>query len=194
MNNKIIYHIKELITQTGSKWDALAPKEQDAAEFAERYINPEPPRRKDEETFSLEYCLASSGETLNDHFRYNDKIENIDLEISDMVSQHACKKDLVLYRGVCDPVIDLMRKNAEDIPGVDLYEKGYLQCSLVKGREANYKTKLRIYVPAGSPVVYMGDVNHELEIYYEATIQHGGMLKIISIDKTYINCLLLKTA
>lgn len=65
--------------------------------------------------------------------------------------------------------------------------------SLVKTHELNYKKKLRIFVPAGSKCVYMGNVNDELG-FYEVTIQHDAALKIISIDKDYINCRLLRTA
>lgn len=75
----------------------------------------------------------------------------------------------------------------------DLYEKGFLATSLVKGQEINSKIKLRIYVPAGTKCVYMGNVNNE-QNFYEVDIMHGSKLKIISADNTYINCKLLETA
>ena len=73
-------------------------------------------------------------------------------------------------------------------------EKAFLATSFVKGHEINTKIKLRIYLPAGTHAVYMGDVNYEEKTYYEVTVQYDAELKIISIDKEYINCLLLKTA
>ena len=86
-----------------------------------------------------------------------------------------------------------MKENAKAVGGCDLYEKGFLACSLVKGREINSKLKLRIYVPAGSKVVYQGNVNDE-QGFYEADVMHSSKLKIESIDSTYINCRLLETA
>lgn len=81
----------------------------------------------------------------------------------------------------------------QNMPDCDLYEKGFLACSLVKGHEINSRTKLRIYVPAGTKCVYMGNVNEE-QGFYEVDVMHGSKLKIISIDDEYINCQLLATA
>lgn len=75
----------------------------------------------------------------------------------------------------------------------DLYEKGFLATSLVKGHEINSKIKLRIYVPAGTKCVYMGNVNEE-QGFYEVDVMHSSKLKIISMDDEYINCELLATA
>ena len=75
----------------------------------------------------------------------------------------------------------------------DLYEKGFLATSLVKGHELNYDIKLRIKVPAGTKCVYMGNVNEEQD-FYEVDVMHGSKLKIISMDDEYINCELLETA
>ncbi len=85
-----------------------------------------------------------------------------------------------------------MIQNAKSIKGVDFHEKGYMQCSLVKGHESNYKTKFRIFVPAGSCVIYLGNVNDE-QFYYEVDIQNGARLKLISIDQDYINVKLIST-
>lgn len=79
------------------------------------------------------------------------------------------------------------------MPDCDLYERGFLACSLVKGQELNYKIKLRIYVPAGTKCVYQGNVNEE-QGFYEVDVMHSSKLKIISIDDEYINCKLLATA
>lgn len=192
MKPLLFYRLKELLTNTGADWDKLAPTINNAIDFAHEYINSEPVKKIDVFHYSLEYCLAHSGESLNEHFR-NNRLYDEDIDIANMVSTHSCKKDLVLYRGICDYVYDLMIQNAKNLSDIDLFEKGYMQCSLVKGHELNYKTKLRIYVPKGSTVIYLGNVNDE-QGYYEVDIQHGAKLKIISIDKNYINCKLLETA
>ena len=191
MKTFIFYRIIGMLKNTGSDWDKLAQKKETAIDFAHNNINPEPIRMIDEYRYSLEYCLAHSGVSLNEHFREG-RIDKQDIEISDMVSAHSCKTDLVLYRGVCEDVYNLMIQNASSLKGVDFHEKGYMQCSLVKGHESNYKTKLRIFVPSGSCVIYLGNVNYEQE-YYEVDIQHGAKLKIVSIDQNYINCKLLST-
>ena len=88
--------------------------------------------------------------------------------------------------------------NTQDITSIlslvlklhSLYEKSFLQTSLVKGHESNSQYHLRIQVPAGTQAVYLGNVNDE-QFYYEVDIQHGAKLKIVSIDDEYINCILL---
>ena len=85
-----------------------------------------------------------------------------------------------------------MVKNAKDVPDCDLYEKGFLCTSLVKGCEYAYDTRLRIFVPQGSNVVYLGNVNDEQE-NYEVVVQKGAKLKILSKDQQYLNCLLIGT-
>ncbi|SHI96859.1 ADP-ribosyltransferase exoenzyme [Butyrivibrio fibrisolvens DSM 3071] len=192
MHTTLFYRIKDIITKTGASWDQLAPTEESAIEYAHRYINPEPERMIDVHHYSMEYCLAYSGETINERFR-KDRPITIDHQISDMVSQHKTTRDLVLYRGVCEAVYQMMKDNASDIHGTDLLEKSFLQTSLVKGKENHSKIHLRIYVPAGTKAVYLGNVNNE-QSYYEVDLQHGAHLQIISIDKEYINCKLLKTA
>lgn len=142
--------------------------------------------------YSLEYCLSHSGESINERYR-TERMEEIDLQIASMVALHTTGTDLILYRGVCDYIYDLMKENAKNMPDCDLYEKGFLATSLVKGHEINSKIKLRIYVPSGTKCVYMGNVNYEQE-YYEVDVMHGSKLKIISIDDEYINCKLLETA
>ena len=170
MHSKIYYRIVDCFKRIGSKWDQLAPTEETAIEFAYTYINPEP-LRKNGLFYSLEYCLANSGESINERFR-NDRPDDIDLKIADMVSGYKTKTPLVLYRGVCPEIYKKMVANAKDIQGVDLHEKAFLQTSLVKGCEINREIKLRIYVPAGTEAVYLGNVNDE-QFYYEVTIQRG---------------------
>lgn len=83
-----------------------------------------------------------------------------------------------------------MQENAKSMKGVDLYEKAFLQTSLVKGHEINACYHLRIYVPEEREAVYLGNVNEE-QSYYEVVLQHGAKLKVVSIDGKYINCRLL---
>ena len=142
--------------------------------------------------YTMEYCLAHSGETINERYRQN-RPEKIDLQIAEMVASHTTDTDLVLYRGVCEHVYELMKQNAKNMTDCDLYEKGFLATSLVKNQELNYKIKLRIYVPSGTKCVYMGNVNDE-QGFYEVDIMHSSKLKIISMDHEYINCKLLTTA
>ncbi|MDY3758020.1 MAG: ADP-ribosyltransferase [Treponema sp.] len=191
MIKTLLYRIKGKFQNIGANWDKLAPSKEQAIDYAHTHINQEPQRMIDVHHFSLEYCLAHSSESVNKHYRQN-RQDDIDLQIGDMVSQHTTDTDLVLYRGVCDYVYDLMKENAKNMPDCDLYEKGFLACSLVKGHEINPKTKLRIYVPAGTKCVYMGNVNEE-QGFYEVDVMHGSKLKIISIDDEYINCQLLAT-
>lgn len=191
MKTKTFYRIIDKIKNIGVSWDKLAPNKDNAIEYAHTHINSEPQRKIDTNHYTMEYCLAHSGESVNERFRQN-RADNIDLQIAEMVASHTTNTDLVLYRGVCDYVFDLMKKNAENMPDCDLYEKGFLATSLVKGHELNYNTKLRIKVPAGTKCVYMGNVNDE-QGFYEVDIMHGSKLKIISIDDTYINCELLET-
>ena len=192
MKNKAFYRIKDKFKHIGAFWDELALEEGNAIEYAQRHINPEPQRMIDMNPYTMEYCLACSGDSINERFRQG-KANHIDLQIAEMVASHTTDTDLILYRGVCDCVFELMKKNVEDMSDCDLYEKGFLATSLVKGHEINFKIKLRIYVPAGTKCVYMGNVNEE-QGFYEVDVMHSSKLKIISIDDEYINCELLETA
>lgn len=192
MKPTFFYRIKDAILGIGASWDELAPDKETAIEFAHTHINQEPERMIDATRYSMEYCLAHSGEIVNERCRQN-RQDEIDLKIADMVAEHTTDTDLVLYRSVCDYVYDLMKENAKDIPDCDLYEKGFLATSLVKGQELNYEIKLRIYVPAGTKCVYQGNVNDE-QSFYEVDVMHSSKLKIESIDSEYINCKLLETA
>ena len=191
MFKNLLYRIKDKFTHTGSKLDKLAPTTSAATNFAHLHINEEPKKYIDTHHFSYEYCLAHSGESINERFREN-RPDHVDLQVSKMVSSNSTNTDLVLYRGVCTHVYDLMVENARNIPGCDFYEKGFLATSLVKGHEINYDIKLRIHVPAGTKCVFMGNVNDEPE-YYEVDVMRGAKLKIISMDDEYINCELLET-
>lgn len=104
-------------------------------------------------------------------------MEDIDLEIANMVALHTTKVPLILYRGVCHAVFVKMRENAKNIKNTDLYEKSFMQTSLVKGHERNADHHLRIYVPAGAQAVYLGNVNYE-QNYYEVDLQRGQNSKL----------------
>lgn len=190
MKNILYYKLKEKLIKTGEHWEQYSPKEEHAIEYAHTFINPEP-ERKSKGMYSIPYLLASSGETINERFRYN-HITDIDKQIAATVALNHTKTDIVLYRGVSPLVWELMKENAKQIPHCDLYEKGFLSCSLLKGHEIPSKIRLRIFVPARTPAIYMGNVNYEQK-YYEVVINYGAELKIISIDDTYINVELLKT-
>ena len=188
----LFLRIKGKIQNTGKNWDKLSPTKEQAIEFAHLHINPEPERMTDASHYSMEYCLAHSGESINERFRQN-RTDDLDNRIAASVSMHTNNTDLVLYRGVCDYVYELMKESARELTDCDLFEKGFLATSLVKGHEINHKIKLRIYVPAGAKCVYLGNVNEE-QNFYEVDVMHGAQLKIMSIDSEYINCKLLATA
>ena len=188
----LFLHIKGKFQNIGANWDKLAPTKEQAIEYAHNHINQEPERMIDANHYSMEYCLTHFGVIVNKQYRQNRQDET-DLKIADMVAEHTTDTDLVLYRGVCEYVYNLMKENAKKFPDCDLYEKGFLATSLVKGQELNCKIKLRIYVPAGTKCVYQGNVNDE-QSFYEVDVMHGSKLKIVSIDSTYNNCRLLETA
>ena len=193
MHNNIFYRMKDKITRTGNHWDQLAPVKENAIEFAHAYLNPDPPQMSDRNIYSLEYHLAHYGETINDRYRRNRTLDDVDSAIPDMINQYTTKKDIVVYRGVCEEVYSLRIINAKGHSGTHLLEKGFLATSLVKGCEIRHKKRLRIFIPAGTHAVYQGNVNDE-QRYYEVDVQHDAHLKIISIDKEYINCKLIRTA
>lgn len=196
----IIKKIKNLFKgtdTTGLEWDKKAVTEAQAVEFAWKHINPEPAKYEEEMSWNkqgtAEYDLAKNGCKISDRYRMGRETAS-DKKIADMISTHCTDTDLVLYRGVCDWVYNQMVENAKRFPECDLYEKGFMATSLVKGHASVASAMLRIYVPAGSNVVFLGNVNNELTTYYEVVIQRGAKLKIVSRDKDYINCLLMETA
>lgn len=190
MKPPFYYNIIEIFCNIGKKWDSLSPKEKDAIEFAHKNINPEPIKKIT--GFSPEYYLAHYGEVINTRFR-NNKIDEDDKKTIKMVAKHKAKVPLVLYRGVHKNIFDQMKENAKNMKDTDLYEKAFLQTSLVKNHERYSKDySLRIFVPAGTQAVYLGNVNDE-QFNYEVVIQHGAKLKILSKDKKYYNCKLIET-
>lgn len=118
--------------------------------------------------------------------------EECDLEFAENILHNTTKIPLVVYRGISKEVFRQMLENAKNINGIDLYEKAFLYTSLVKGFENPAEIYLRIFVPANTPAIYSGNVNYELERFYELVIATNYGLKIVSADNKYINCLLLK--
>lgn len=184
----IYYRIKEQITHIGAGWEQLAPDEKNAIEFAHKHLNEDPLPKIDEHHYSMEYVLAHHAETINKVYREDRQPEN-GSEITEMLFTYTTDTDLVLYRGVYDLVYELMKANAKG-QECDLYEKGFLCTSLVKGHESKYNRKLRIFIPKGTNVVYQGNVNNE-QNRYEVDVQRGAKLNIISADETYLSCILI---
>lgn len=176
----------------GAEWDKLAPDEEHAIEFAHRHINDEPQKYTGKGKFSGEYQIAHSGVDINKRYRQG-RPNSADEKVAERFSENTTDTDLVLYRGVDDQMFKLMERSAECMQDCDFYEKGFLATSLIKRHEKTCKNKLRIYVPAGSHVVYLGNVNGEKD-YYEVVVQRGAKLKIVSTDSRYINCKLIETA
>ena len=103
MKNKAFYRIKDKFKHIGVFWDELALDEGNAIEYAHRHINPEPQRMIDINNYTMEYCLACSGDSINERFRQG-RARHRDLQIAEMVASHTTDTDLILYRGVCDCV------------------------------------------------------------------------------------------
>lgn len=189
----IIYWIKDKFLNIGQKWDQLAPDQAHAIEFAHIHINPEPLHTPTGIPPTPEFFLARKGDEINHYYRQDTPKEEY-TSISIMMAQHSTDTDLVLYRGICPDVYKDMKRNARKESNCNLFEKGYLSCSLVKGKEKKAIYYLRIFIPAGTHVTYLGNVNGEENIYYEVAVQHSSKLKVISKDNKYINCLLTETA
>ena len=79
MGNKAFYRIKDKFKHIGAGWDELALDKDEAIEYAHTHINPEPQRMIDTNHYTMEYCLAHSGESVNERFR-QDRADNIDLQ------------------------------------------------------------------------------------------------------------------
>lgn len=199
----IFYRIKEHFLHIGCEWDELAPDINNVIEFAHTHLNSEPSSTTPDNQNSPEFLLARKGADINTDYR-NDNIKEEYKAISEMLSMHTTDADLVLYRGVCPDVFKKMKENARNHRNCDLFEKGYLSSSLSKENAYPSIYHLRIYTPAGTHAVYLGNVNGEETKYYEVAVQHSAKLKVISMEKFpdlpnspkcnyLINCLLIET-
>lgn len=83
---------------------------------------------------------------------------------------------------------------AKGVKGIDFLEKGFLNASIVKGKQIDHDIQLRIYIPKGTPAYYVGNISGEEELYYDVIVQIGAKLKIVSMDNQYINCKLIQTS
>lgn len=185
----IFYKIKNKFLNIDKQWDSMATNEIYVEEYAHKHINPEPEKWMSD--YKIQYGLAEFGEIINKQYRSgNITVDN--QKYHNLLKQYNTDIDLVLYRGIHKEIYKLMKQNARYMKDCDLYEKGFMSTSLVKGHEFNTNIKLRIYVPANTNVIYHGNINNELDLY-EVVIMCGAKLKIISIDKTYINCKLIST-
>ncbi len=185
--------MKKIQTEAlGHVLDLLAPSEAAAEEFAANLLNAAPPAMLDAEHFSEGYVISHYGEGINNRCRA-DKCDDEDMGYISYVGQHRSKGAVVVYRGVTEWSYQRMKKAAKDYPGVDLYETGFMHCALVKGREYKRDYQLRILVPAGSAIVYLGNAgfDYPVEPQFEVVIQTGAKLRILSRDREYINCELL---
>ena len=185
------FYIKDLILGTSKKWDDMSVSQNEAVQFAHKYMNPEPSPRRGQDS-SPEYVLAHYGQLINWQLR-KDEITDDCRRVSEVISKCTTKIPIVAYRGVNDNVYQKMKEAAKGLPGIDFYEKGFLCASLVKGFESKGYINIRIYIPEGSNAIYLGNVNDEEEVYYPIGIQCGARLKIISCDDKYVNCYLIKT-
>lgn len=180
------------IFQTGKKWDSLSSSKDEVRDFAKKYLNEEPLKYIDG-GLSDEYIVVSSGETIGEHLRSEQWVNDTIHGIYNTLKKYSTKKDIVVYRGVSKLVFDKMIESAKGDATIDFKEKAFLHTSVVKGYEiSDLYRKLRIKVPKGTSAFYAGNINNEESIYYEVVVQKGARLKVISIDD-YINCELVGT-
>lgn len=193
---RFFYRIKEFIFRYGFRWDLLSPSAEEAKEFAHKNINEEPKKKKEENFNKLtaEKEIVEYSTIINRSFRYEYEDPHF-INLSKKIEKYKLKKDIVVYRGVHNQIMDKMIENAKLFShnNIDYFEKGFLNTSLVKGQEINCEIKLRIKLPKGTCAFYAGDVNGEENSYFEVIVQKGARLKILSKDKDYINCILLGT-
>ena len=186
--------LKGIFIRTGKKWDKdAAVAEEDALNFAYVHINAEPQKYDADDNYTLEYALAHYGETINERWR-NEQPNKDDRDMAAMIAANSADCDLVLYRGISKNGFLQMVEDAkrEQYKKKYILEKAFMSCSLVKGHELNHEVKLRIYVPKGTHLLYLGNVNDEQE-FYEVVVQYGALLKVVSADKKYVNCELMGT-
>ena len=196
ININFFYYIKDFICHISKKWDGMAQNTSSAINFAHDKINLEPSH--EQKWFNT---LAHNIEHYNRILRSSnsnaskDTIDNIN-EISNHIRDNMLQNDIILYRQISKTAFENMKKEAQSFSNIDLYDKGFICTTLVKGIENHYGfdynsqnryIKLRIYVPAETGCIYMGNINSE-DGNYEVILPPGSKFKIISIDRYYINC------
>lgn len=190
MKNILYYQIKEKLLNISEKWDALSIAPDYAITFAHENINPEP-QKGDSPPFSVEYRLAAAGEPFNAVLRSGKNLTHDELAILSTIKKQQTQKDMVVYRGISKELFKDMRRNGKE-KNCDLLDEGVLFCSLVKGHEYTSQIYLRLYVPKGSSMIYLGNVNLNQHLY-EVVLPEKLPLKIESIDKKYVNCIVKNT-
>lgn len=205
------YRLIDQMLDISSGLDKISLTEETAADFAHENLNPDLSDFTD--PIGWGYDLTHIGADINNYLREheldNSRSTYGDLDTrADNISRyidclHAHKR-FVVYRGVYSHTFDQMIRLGKD-HGCDLYDPGFLQTALVKGREEHRDYQLRILVPKGSHAVYLGSngIINPGDHYHEVDIQRGASLQILSIgpkERTlngsvfhYINCRLLST-
>ena len=185
--------LKEIIFRYGEKWDALTPKEDEAINFAHNYINMEPARYEEGTSRPSSMYRIAASQPISQRLRSN-IASDIDIELLEALKRYILPNDIIVYRGIFEDDFKNMIKNAKIIGNCDLYEKGLYSTSIVKGKQESKRAyQTRTFLPKGTNAVYLGDVNDEEKRYYEVLVQKGARLKIVSMDKSFINCILIGT-
>ena len=193
MKNIKLY-LKEFIYRCGKKWDKMSANLETIDEYVETKLNKKPEKYKKGSSgiYTAEYRLAHyCGDRYNGILRKGIFDESID-KCSKDIKKYKTKDVIIVYRGVKSEVMDNTIKAAKDIKDIDIYDKAFLNTSLIKGRQTVTDVNLRIYIPKGTCAFYAGDVNEEL-YSQEVIVQKGAKMKIISRDRNYINCYLVST-
>lgn len=214
LRERLFLRLKELLYRYGSRWDKLSPdmgevsiecrrsmsleeEEQyleNITKYAIKNINIPPKDSQVDNPYkdTPEKMICSNGTKYNENLRKGILFDEV-FENSEFIRKYKLEVDLVVYRGVKDSILFHNIESAKGNSYLDLYEKGFLFGSLTKttclqGR--NYY--MRIYLPKGTCAFYSGNVNNESYLQ-EIVVQRGARLKILSKDKTYLNCLLINT-
>lgn len=134
--------------------------------------------------------FCSKGQEYNSMLRKNQENDFL-RNVEEYISKCPLKKDIIVYRGLDENILQNNIESANNFKDVDLYDKGFLFTSLTRGGIANYNCKLRIFLPSGTCAIYTGNVNGEEQRYQEVVVQRGAKLKIVSKDKDFYNCKLI---
>lgn len=206
------YRVIDLVMDFSSRLDKMSMAEETAADFAHENINPDLSDFTD--PIGWGYDLTHIGADINKYLReheldssrntYGDLDKRADT-IAYYIGCLPVHKRFVVYRGVFPDTLDQMYRLGKN-HGCDLYDPGFLQTSLIKGREERREYRLRILVPNGTHAVYLGSngIINPGDHYHEVDIQRGASLKILSVGPKeyspdgskfrYINCWVLSTS
>ncbi len=177
----------------GEVLDKLSPSPENIDCFVEIALNKASSAKLNDD-FTMEHYISHCTTRLNDHIISGTPTLSDTDQITYM-ERFSSRLPVVLYCGINEYIYKLMRKNAKMHPDTDLYADGMIHGSIVKGKEYRDNYNLRILIPAGSKVLYLGNAGYpeDVEAIYETVIQTGARLRILSRDPKYINCELLST-